>query len=122
MGGAVGLFPLVLIGLIVLVAVAVWTVTSGRKAAERRVPPDAPSLAYEVPAGQDPVVVLTALTTAGYVANADPTQHQLIRIAHPDHTRPSREHVRAVIGSVHTTALDAGVPFDPGTVRFTDET
>jgi hypothetical protein len=122
MGGGLFVFPILVVGLLVVVALVVAVAWSGRQAAERHVPPDMPSLGYEVPAGQDPVVVLTALHTQGYTASTDATNHQLIRVACPDGTEQERPRVREVIGSVHTTALDTGVPMDPGAIRFTDET
>ena len=75
-------------------------------------------LAYRVPAGQDRTAVPTALSQEGYDAGPDPTDHQLVRVECPD---GARDHVREVVGAVRTSAIDAGVPMDPGPVRFADE-
>lgn len=77
------------------------------------------TLDYRAPEGQDRVVVITALGQAGYDVHPDETDHQLVHVSCPD---DARERVRDVIGSVHTSALDTGVPVDPGTIRFADET
>ncbi len=77
------------------------------------------TLHYRAPEGQDRVVVSTALGQAGYDVHPDETDHQLL---HVTCAAEDREKVRDVIGSVHTSALDTGVPVDPGTIRFTDET
>lgn len=76
------------------------------------------TLQYRAPEGQDRVVVSTALIQAGYDTHPDETDHQLLHVTCPD---GDRERVRDVIGSVHTTVLDTGVPMDPGVIRFTDE-
>ena len=78
-----------------------------------------PTLQYRAPEGQDRVVVITALTQAGYDAQPDERDHQLLHVSCPE---GDREKVRDVIGSVQTSALDTGVPVDPGTIRFADET
>ena len=83
--------------------------------------PGAPTLDYVVPAGQDPVVLLTALSSAGYPAVTDPEDSDLMHIACPSGRDRDREHVRATIARVHTTALDAGVPMEPADVRFVGE-
>jgi hypothetical protein len=80
---------------------------------------DDTTLHYRAPEGQDRVAVITALTQAGYDADPDRTDHQLIHVPCPD---GDRDRVREVIASVRTTALDAGVPMEPGTIRFSDET
>jgi len=82
---------------------------------------DEPLLDYVVPAGQDPAVVLAALAAERYDASTDPGQANLIHIACPGGADRERARVRATIEAVHTTAIDAGAPFDPGPVRFQDE-
>lgn len=121
MGGGLFVFPILVVGAVVLLALFAWFAWAGRREADRQIPDDVASLEYLVPAGQDPVVVLTALSQAGYTATADHTQRQLLRIACPSGTDEERAHVREVIGSVHTTALDTGMPMNPGPVRFVDE-
>jgi hypothetical protein len=83
---------------------------------------DAQHLDYVVPAGQDPAVVLAALAAEGYDATTDPGQANLVHTRCPSGPERERARVRATIQSVHTTAIDAGAPFDPGPVRFQDET
>jgi hypothetical protein len=83
--------------------------------------PATPTLDYAVPAGQDPVVVLTALSREGYAATADPAQADLIHISTPAGPDRDRARVRATIAAVRETALDTPMPMDPGEVRFTDE-
>jgi hypothetical protein len=121
MGGGLFVFPILVVGAVVLLLLFAWFAWAGRREAERQIPDDVPALEYLVPAGQDPVVVLTALGKEGYTASADHTQRQLLRIACPLGTDKERPRVRSVIGSVHTTALDTGMPMDPGPVRFVDE-
>ena len=80
-----------------------------------------PTLAYEVPVGQDPTVVLAALGQAGYTAASDNTHpRQTVLIACPGGIEGERARVRAVIESAGVTAPDDGVPV-PVEVRFRDE-
>ena len=80
-----------------------------------------PTLAYEVPVGQDPTVVLAALGQAGYTATSDNTHpRQTVLIACPGGIEGERARVRAVIESAGVTAPDDGVPV-PVEVRFRDE-
>lgn len=76
------------------------------------------TLRYRAPDGQDRVTVMTALRDAGFDVAPDDTDPQVVVI--PGGT-DDRERARQAIGSVHTTAIDAGVPMDPGTIRFADE-
>lgn len=77
---------------------------------------DTTTLRYRAPDGQDRVAVMTALRGAGFDVAPDDTDPQVVVIPDGD-----RERAREAIGSVHTTAIDAGVPMDPGPVRFADE-
>jgi hypothetical protein len=93
-----------------------WTAVSDELAR-----PDSPTLDYVVPEGQDPPVVLAALSAEGYSAAPDPDNVHLLHISCPAGPDRDRARVRSTIAGVHTTAIDAGVPLDPGEVRFVDE-
>jgi hypothetical protein len=81
-----------------------------------------PTLEYEVPTGQDPSVILAALTRDGYTATVDPSgAHQVVSIACPTGVDRERARVRSVIESANVTAPDDGAPVDVE-VRFRDET
>lgn len=80
-----------------------------------------PTIDYQAPEGQDPVVLTTALSAEGFTATTDPANPQLVHVSCPAGPDRDRAHVRSVIASVRTTAIDAGVPFDVGDVRFTDK-
>jgi hypothetical protein len=80
-----------------------------------------PTLEYDVPTGQDPAVILAALTSAGYTATVDPTGvHQVVSVACPAGVDRERAHVRSLIESANVTAPDDGVRLDAD-VRFRDE-
>ena len=80
-----------------------------------------PTLAYEVPVGQDPAVILAALGRAGYTATSDSTHpRQTVLIACPGGIEGERRRVRAVIESASVTTPDDGVPIRVD-VRFRDE-
>jgi hypothetical protein len=80
-----------------------------------------PTLEYEVPTGQDPAVILAALTRAGYTATVDPSgAHQIVSVACPAGPDRERAYVRSVIESANVTAPDDGAPLDVA-VRFRDE-
>jgi hypothetical protein len=117
------LVPLVIIVVLVVLALVAARAWMGRRTevADELASPESPTLDYVVPAGQDPVVVLTALSADGYVATADPTDVHLIHISCPSGEDRERARVRATIESVHTTAIDDGAPIDSGPVRFVDE-
>lgn len=117
------LVPLIIVVVLLLIAGAGLRSWSARRheVAEELAGPTAPTLDYVVPPGQDPVVLLTALSTEGYTATADPVQTQLLHISCPAGPDRDRAHVRATIATVRSTALDTGAPMDPGQVRFTDE-
>ena len=84
--------------------------------------PEVATLDYAVPEGQDPAVVLTALSESGLEASAVNTDgRQLVVIACAPENKGAREQARSAIESIGVSALDAGVPFDNGPVRFEDE-
>lgn len=80
-----------------------------------------PTLEYDVPTGQDPVVILAALEQAGYPATVEPRHaHQRVLIECAGDPDAERERVRSVIESADVTAPDDGAPV-AGVVRFRDE-
>jgi len=121
MGGGLFVFPILAAGFVVLIVFVAWITWAESRASEREIPDDMPRLEYEVPVGQDPVVVLTALGRAGYVTSTDHIDHQRVRIACPGGIEPERAHVRTATSAIHTTAISGGMPMDPGQVRFIDE-
>lgn len=79
-----------------------------------------PTLAYEVPVGQDPAEILAALHQAGYAATSDATSpHQTVLIGCPGGIEGERAQVRSLIESASVTAPDDGA--QPAHVRFRDE-
>jgi hypothetical protein len=117
-----------LIPIIAVAVIVVFAFVAGRRwlGQRQRVADDlaAPSTAtidYRVPPGQDPVVLLTALSAEGFTATTSPADATLIRVACPAGPDRYRAQVRAVIASVDTTAIDSGATFDVEDVRFTDE-
>jgi hypothetical protein len=79
------------------------------------------TLEYAVPAGQDPTVILAALTRSGYTATVDPRRaHQHVLVACPAGADRERARVRATIESASVTAPEDGVP-PAAEVRFVDE-
>jgi hypothetical protein len=117
------LVPLVILLVILVIAWVGLRSWAGRRTAvaDDLAEPRTSTLDYVVPPGQDPVVLLTALSAEGYTATADPRQTDLVHISCPAGADRDRARVRATIQSVHSTAIDTGVPMDPGHVRFVDE-
>jgi hypothetical protein len=84
--------------------------------------PATETLDYVVPEGQDPAVIRAALSKEGYDANLDPRSgDQLLHIEYRGGGDRDRARVRAIIESVDTSAIDAGVPVEWAPVRFADE-
>lgn len=112
-----------LFGLVVLLVLAVVVGAAAvRRMGERKSAiddPDIETLRYAVPNGQDPTVLVVALTHAHYQARAEPAPHgHDLLVACPPET--SRDEIRSVIAGVHSTSLEGG-EFDAGRVRFADE-
>ena len=125
MGAAFPLF-LILAAVVVVGAILVGGLMRSWSARQHEVNeqisgPGETTLEYRVPTGQDPAAVLTALSQDGYVATTDPGDTQVVHVACPAGADRARAGVRSVIGSVHTTGIDSGAPFDAGRVRFRDE-
>ena len=119
--------PIVILLLIVALVVAVvWalqrrTAEAGAKQAHLHENERSSTLAYLVPPGQDPAVLVAALEQCGYAAAAETTGGPLRLLVDAGPHGRSREDVRAVIEGVRTSALDDGQPVRAGAVRFEDE-
>jgi hypothetical protein len=122
------LVPVVL--LVIVAVVAVMAVKrfsrSEMEHADRLQDLDRPTLMYEVPAGQDPALVLVTLTQAGYDVSHDaepgPSSPILI-IGAPHGGPPDRESVRETLERLDETNIvpkESG-PIDRPPVRFLDE-
>ncbi len=83
------------------------------------------TLRYEVPAGQDPALVLAGLRAAGYDASADsePGPSSPIVIIGATGRAPDREAVRRTLTDLDGTTVnpDESETVDRSRVRFTDE-
>lgn len=117
-----------IVGLVALVALGALVVYVLRQQSIEREQVDAqlhdghtPTLQYSVPTGQDPVVILAALESAGYTAVVDPHgAHQTVIVGCPEGTEHERNRVRTVIESAGVSALQDGAPVH-AEVRFRDE-
>jgi hypothetical protein len=113
--GALLVPVVVLIVLLVVAAVAVH-----RLQAENR-----PTLRYEVPAGQDPALVLAGLRQAGFDASADsePGPSSPIVIIGATGGAPDREAVRRTLADLDGTNVkpEDSAPVERPRVTFTDE-
>ncbi len=93
-------------------------------AADGGEPADAPHtevLRYDVPDGQDPVVVVSALRKAGYDPATDLVEGSTtVVVPCPSGADRERARVREVIAGASETTLE-GPEFDPGRVTFEDE-
>ena len=119
-------FPIViLLALVALAAIVLYVVRQEMRQRERvdtKLHDDrVPTLEYDVPAGQDPTVILAALERAGYTATVDPGgPHQLVLVECPAGVDRERARVRSVIESASVTTPEDGVPLQVD-VRFRDE-
>jgi len=87
---------------------------------------DRPTLRYEVPPGQDPAVVVNALTSEGYDASPDSEpgpSSPIVIIGRADGRAPDRNAVRATLTLLDETNIDPPTsgPVERGRVRFLDE-
>ncbi|UNX56637.1 hypothetical protein MF406_18470 (plasmid) [Georgenia sp. TF02-10] len=127
MGGS----GLALIPVLIIVAIALWLLFSGvvfaggsRTGRSGKVlrPDPAHELRYQVPEGQDPVVVLTALHQRGYDAVLEePEGRRIIDVTCPEDKDHDREDVRHVIAGAGTTLDEKDRTGLPQQVRFLDE-
>ena len=118
MGAA--LVPVVLV-LIVLVVLGVGIAQFGKRQERRRsqLVADHTTLAYELPDGQDPAVVVAALSEKGYAASIDENARVLIG-SHDEETTPDREEVRRVLASARRLNFEGDIAQLPAP-RFVDE-
>jgi hypothetical protein len=124
--GAV-LVPVILL-IVVIVAVALALKRFGRREvqqSDRLQNADRPTLRYEVPAGQDPAVVLAGLRQAGYDVSADsePGPSSPIVIIGAGGGSPDREEVRRTLTDLDGTNIvpDESAPVQRSRIRFLDE-
>ncbi|MGH3480474.1 MAG: hypothetical protein ACRDQD_27030 [Nocardioidaceae bacterium] len=112
------LVGVLVVGLVFMLALRSWTFAEARTEARLR-SSDTPTVSYVVPHGQDPVLVMTALTHEGFVSVPDMAggvERLLIECPEADRGR-----VRRVIEQVNRTGFD-GTAMHAGRVRFADET
>jgi hypothetical protein len=117
--GAVLVPVILLIVVVVLAAFAVKRFSSRElRHSDRLRSDDGATLRYEVPAGQDPAVVLAGLRQAGYDASADsePGPSSPIVIIDARGSDPDREAVRRALTELDGTNV---VPEESGHVRRT---
>jgi hypothetical protein len=125
--GAV-LVPILLI-LIVLVAGAVLVrrfTSDSVEQSDRLQSTDRPTLRYQVPPGQDPAVVVAALSDEGYEVSPDSEpgpSSPIVIIGRRGGGEPDREAVRASLTLLDETNIDPPTsgPVERGRVRFLDE-
>lgn len=81
--------------------------------------PEAHALVYVVPDGQDPTILVAALSRAGFTAMGDMEAGvERLLIACPD--EEDRAEVRSIIEHVNRSGFD-GIEMHVGPVRFQDE-
>jgi hypothetical protein len=119
--------PVILL-IVVIVAVALALKRFGRREvqqSDRLQNADRPTLRYEVPAGQDPAVVLAGLRQAGYDVSADsePGPSSPIVIIGAGGGSPDREEVRRTLTDLDGTNIvpDESAPVQRSRIRFLDE-
>ena len=106
------------VGLVFMFALRSWTLAQARTEARLR-SPDTPTVTYAVPHGQDPALIMTALTHEGFVSEPDiagGVERLLIECAESDRAR-----VRHVIEQVTRPGFD-GAAMRADRVGFADET
>jgi hypothetical protein len=116
---------LLFVGLLVAAAVLLvaWRAATLdlQRTEDRLHDPGTETLAYDVPEGQDPVVLTAALNHGGFESVEDTAEGMRRIIVDCPHGRlADRSRVRALIEHVHTTGL-SGVEMRPPTVQFADE-
>lgn len=81
-----------------------------------------PTLAYDVPTGEDPAVILAALELAGYTATVEPRHpFQRVLVAYTGDRDAARDRIRPVIETAGVTTPHDHRPVHTRTVRFADE-
>ena len=124
----------VLVPVILLVVVLVLAVLAVKRFSAREVQhsdrlqrDDRTTLRYEVPAGQDPAVVLAGLRQAGYDASADSEpgpSSPIVIIGARGGGDPDREAVRRTLTDLDGSNVvpDESAPAQQARPRFVDET
>lgn len=115
----------VVVGVIIVLIAGVvffgYTSAKAGKEGEAGVDPRVEHLSYPVPDGQDPAVLMAALTEAGYDAASEVVEGKPhVVVACPAGRDRERAHVRQVIRDTGTTGM-TGTPFEPEQVVFQDE-
>jgi hypothetical protein len=118
------LVPFVLI-LVVLVVVAVAMARFAKRQEERRsaIVANSAALAYELPEGQDPAVVVAALSDEGYAASIDDrasVQPRVLIATHDEESVPDREQVRRVLAGARRLNFEGDTAELPKP-KFADE-
>jgi hypothetical protein len=125
--GAYVLVPVVIIIVLIVCGVIAFNRFGRREIAQsdRLQNADRPTLRYQVPPGQDPVVVLTGLRQAGYEASADsePGPSSPIVIIGGSGADPDREAVRRTLEDLDGTNVmaDESAEVERSRVKFVDE-
>lgn len=100
---AMVLVGLIVVGVVVSLGLRTWTLGQARTEAHL-LSPDTHTVGYVVPEGQDPAVLMAAVTGADYTAMVDTTggtERLLVECeAH------ARDELRRVLESVHSPAWD----------------
>ena len=116
--------PLIIIVLLIIAAWWFLRMAKGPKDPRDNVErDDAERLRYRVPTGQDPAVVVSALTKEGYTAESVlvPEGHDVL-IAFEGERERERARVREVIAAADVSAIGAeGTHYELPPVRFLDE-
>lgn len=110
----VGVFA---VGVVLALALRSWTLGEAKTEARLRLP-ETHTVAYVVPEGQDPAIVMAALTHAGFVSVTDiehGTRQLLVECTESD-----RAKVRSIIEHVDRAGFD-GPEMHVGHVSFEDE-
>jgi hypothetical protein len=119
--GVAIIIGIIVLGVLLVVALGGFGASASRR--ETALDPRIETLRYHVPAGQDPTVLVAALSKDGYVAAEELVAgEEYIGVACPAGRDRERAHVRAIIASTHRTTLEEGKnDFEPGRVVFEDE-
>ena len=111
------LVVLLAVGIAVNVLLRIWLRAESRREAHLR-DPGTHTVAYEVPNGVDPVIVMSPLVQAGFTSGVDRVgMAECVRI---ECQESERDRVRGVLEAIPMTAYD-GSPLHAGHVVFEDE-
>lgn len=117
--GIVILAGILLLGLVL--GLALRRMTLDEAALEARMHrPETHTVGYVVPTGQDPAVLMSALSAAGYTSVSDleaGNERLLVEV----HSESDRAQVRGIIEDVHRTSFEGAGGFDVAHVSFEDE-